>query len=91
MKAINKLAKLELGVKNMAPNQTVAYTTIGKVFFSYGTKVCAILNSEDIIYLTPNYRASKTTMRYVCEFLGVFSIRDVDKMIEEGKAKIEDF
>ena len=91
MKGLNKLINMNVYAEIINQNHVVIHTSVGKMFLSYGTKICAIVKDDDVTYLSTSYKASRTTMKYLCEFLGVHSIRDVDTMIKEGKAKFENF
>lgn len=63
-------------VKQLAPNQLYFFQGNDVVFQSYDTVVCIIENYETtaIVKVTQGQPQSKTTAKYLNQFLGKFSI-----------------
>ena len=56
-------------------------TTGNKTFFSYGTKIAEF--KKDKIYLSSeHWNHSRTTLKYLCEFLGVQGKKDIEAGIK---------
>ena len=56
-------------------------TTGNKTFYSYGTKIAEYKKGK--IYLSANnWNYSRTTLKYLCEFLGVQGKKDIEAGIK---------
>ena len=55
----------------------------GNCFHSYNTLIAE--KKGDKVYLTDKWDYSATTLRYLCQFLGVGSKNDIEKGIKEGR------
>lgn len=72
---------------NAVANQFVVYFGNGQVFQSYTTIVAAKI--EGVVYLTPDWEYSKTTMKYVKEFLNTTATaKTIRERIAEGQYKL---
>lgn len=83
-----------LKVKNMltkdgrvAPNQFIIDTGSAVYFQSFET-VIAKKKKGEVLLLSCEYDSSRTTMGYLCQFLGVESIKDVRTDIKLGLAGV---
>lgn len=64
---------------NTPQNQSIG----GNSFYSYNTLIAE--RKGDKVYLTDKWDYSATTLRYLCQFLGVKSKKDIEQGIKEGK------
>lgn len=72
---------------NAVANQFVVYFGNGQVFQSYTTIVAAKI--EGVVYLTEEWEYSKTTMKYVKEFLNTTATaKTIRERIAEGQYKL---
>lgn len=67
----------------MANNQAILIDGNKTIFQSYDS-IIAIVNDGNVS-LSKDYKYSKTTMKYVCRFFGVDSIKEIDERIERGE------
>jgi len=65
-------------------NHQVIHTKEGAFLFSYGVLVASV-KANGTVYVYPKWNYSRTTTKYVCNFLGYVSKKDVEKAIKEGK------
>ncbi len=56
----------------MAPNQYIIETENGRIFQSYDYVVAKICYN-DMVFLNKNWDYSKTTIKYLCQFLNVIN------------------
>ena len=88
---LKKRLKGFANVKNMdgssgkVPNQFEITFNNGKVFKSYHSIIA--IKYKGKVYLTDKYNYSKTTMKYLKQFLG-HGIGETRKAIKEGKYKL---
>jgi len=66
-------------MQTIAKNQVI----IKGEFYSYDTLIA--FTKEGQIYLTSKWDYSRTTLKYLCQFLGVKSKKDIEQGIKEGK------
>ena len=77
-------------IKTIGTNYVVVFQdNLDQILFSYDTKI-ATIDSCDIVTLTKQYRASRTTMKHLIDFLGVESIKTVDVKLKNGTYYMED-
>ena len=73
-------------VSQMANNQFIIYSGDWEVFQSYSSTVAIRSTNDDQVYLHEYYWNvySATTNKYLLRFLGVDSIQEVRKLVEDG-------
>lgn len=76
-------------VKQIANNQFKIVTDEGEYFQSYES-VIAFKDNNSLVSLGVDYRYSRTTMKYLVEFLGLDSIKEVDRYIKNGAYVIDE-
>jgi hypothetical protein len=77
-------------VTNLANNQVVIENRQNgkKEFFSYSTKIAE--KGKDGIFLdSKNWNYSKTTIKYLCEFLGYRGKKFIQQGIDNGVFKLK--
>ena len=78
---------------NPSNNQVVVTNNKVRIFYSYGTPICKRNLKTNVLTIGKKYRYSKTTMKHLCIYLRDYedryidSIKDVDKLIEQGVFK----
>lgn len=76
MISIRKDKEMKLGefkkLSMMAPNQYIIETENGKIFQSFNYVVCKVAYG-DMVFLNSDWDYSKTTTRYLCQFLNVIN------------------
>ena len=70
--------------RNKAVNQLELFDKTGKHFYSYGSKIATIDGDRTILYEPYWNFYSATTNRYLLDFLGEWSIKDVRQKVKEG-------
>ena len=84
-----RIEPLRTSSGNKNPNQIAIYTEDYVAFQSYGTTV-AKKEYGGKVYIDPTvYRYSRTTMKYLCQFLDVESMKDVEKKLKSGEYEFE--
>ena len=76
-------------IYQMANNQFEIRTKQGIFFQSYDS-IIALKKNNGKIVLGQDWRYSRTTMKYLIQFLNRDSIREVDKMVASGEIKINE-
>lgn len=76
-------------ITQIANNQFEVRTREGRYFQSYDSVICKIDNNNRVT-LGRDYRYSRTTMKYLIQFLGVDSISHVDKEVAAGNFTIDE-
>ena len=73
-------------VSPMANNQIIIYSGDWEFFQSYSSTVAIRNTNDDQVYLHGSYWNvySATTNKYLLRFLGVDSIQEVRKLVEDG-------
>lgn len=91
MKRVSTLLKTLPQVQNFTshngndvPNQYEIRTQDGRVFQSYSSIIAIVTNDGRTIVDTYKYDYSKTTMKYLCDFLRLDSIKEVRALIDSG-------
>ena len=88
-----KVEQLINDLGNSANNQIVVTDKGIRTFFSYGVPICKRNLKTNVVTIGSSYRYSKTTMKHLCIYLRdyegryVNSIKDVEKLIEQGVFK----
>jgi len=77
-----------MNITQIANNQFKVRTDKGLYFQSYDSVIACITNNG-IVTLGNDYRYSKTTMKYLIQFLGFDSIKEVDKRVATGAIEID--
>ena len=75
---------------NKALNQLELFDENGKHFYSYGSKIATIDGDRTILYEPYWNFYSATTNRYLLDFLGEWSIRDVRQKVKEGTYEVKE-
>lgn len=70
-------------IENLALNQVVVTIENKRVFSSYGTTI-AEKNEKGTFLDEKYYNYSKTTSKYLYQFLGISSKKEVEKGIKNG-------
>ena len=83
MLAINKIKKMGIKVSTFAPNQLVIRTEHGAIFQSYDSRVAFRPNDGSTITVGVHWDYSRTTMKYLGQWLGM-NTPDIRKAIKEG-------
>ena len=73
----------------IANNQFEVRTSEGRYFQSYDSVICKIDNNNKVT-LGEDYRYSRTTMKFLVQFLGVDSIKHVDKEVAASNYIIDE-
>lgn len=76
-------------IRQIVNNQFEIITEEGIYFQSYDS-VVAFKSNNGRVVLGEDYRYSRTTMKYLIQFLGVDSIKHVDREIEAGNWSIDE-
>lgn len=71
----------------LAVNQAVLSEGNRVIFQSYDSVIAIVEDGK--VSLSEHYEYSKTTMKYLCKFLGAKSILEVRKSIKSGEYKID--
>ena len=80
-----RVQPLKTPAGNPSNSQFAIFVDNGVLFQSYNTLV-AMKTLDGKVYIDPQgYRYSRTTMRYLCQFLGEDSIRDIDEKLKNGE------
>lgn len=74
---------------NDVPNQFEILTDDGVYFQSYST-VIAFMSSLGRVVLDPKWDCSRTTMKYLNQFLGTASKKEIEAGIKSGRYIIEE-
>ena len=89
MKELIKRLETFKKVEQLQANQFVVLFDNGKIFQSYDS-IIAIQLFNDKVYLTDKWNYSKTTSKYLYEFLREYTLfnvkckKDVERLIKEG-------
>ena len=83
---MTKTAVRRLRVENLAPNQTIIYAEGNEVLQSFDSRV-AIIYTDGKIELGMDWDYSRTTMKYVGQFLNSDS-KEIRENIKSGKWKL---
>jgi len=75
-------------ITQMANNQIVINTKDGVYFQSYDS-IVAFKGNDGKVVLGKDYRYSRTTMKYLIQFLDKDSIKEVDALVKNGTFKID--
>lgn len=78
----------KIKVEQLANNQFIIYTEDGRYLQSYDS-IVAFISKEGIITLGKNWEYSRTTMKYVGQFLGQ-DTKTTRKDILKNKIKIDE-
>lgn len=77
-----------LKVKSFMANNQAILNEGDKVIFQSYNSVIAVVEG-DKVSLSKDYRFSKTTIKYVCKFFDVASIKEIDARVESGEYLID--
>jgi len=80
-------------VSNLANNQTIIENrkTGVKEFYSYSTKIAEIKTNSDITFIdSKNWNYSRTTIKYLCKFLGYKNKNEVLAGVQSGNLILKD-
>lgn len=78
-----------MNIQQIANNQFEVRTKEGRYFQSYDSVICKIDNNNRVT-LGQDYRYSRTTMKYLIQFLGLDSIKEVDREVNAGNWAIDE-
>jgi len=81
------MENLKVKVKAMAKNQYQIFVGNDIVYFQSYNKIIARWDDKGVT-LSEDYRYSKTTMKYLIQFLNRNSIKEVDKLVKDGVYKV---
>lgn len=71
----------KLKVENLAKNQVIILNGKEESFQSYDTIIA--LKKKDKVYLDPKWNYSRTTTKYLNQFLGTNGKKEIEKKIKE--------
>ena len=97
MKTINKQLKLGISIQSMVssngnavPNQFIIYSAHGRMFRSYQSNIAFIPHDEPgTIYLGEDWDYSRTTMKYLNQFLNGQSAAETRAKLASGQYILE--
>lgn len=72
---------------NAVANQFIIETNEGTYFQSYSTVIAK--KHDNCVELDPDWNISRTTMKYLSEFLGGANKSEIEKRIREGIYKVK--
>lgn len=75
---------------NEVPNQFEIVTDEGIYFQSYTTVIACKSFIAPVVYLDPKWDYSRTTMKYLNQFLGTSSKKEIEAGIKSGRFIIEE-
>lgn len=84
MKDINKFKKMGLAVNVWGTNHITIRTNAGVVFVSYNSIVAFKANDTGIVTLGSEWQYGNVTIRNICQWLGVDSVKAVRQGIKDG-------
>ena len=89
MKNIMKFKKAGINIKQVAPNQITINTRYGVAFQSYDSIVAFIDYESNQTYLGKNWDYSRTTMKYLGQWLGK-NAKEIRNAIKNGTYIIDE-
>lgn len=87
MRNINKFKKAKIKIRHVTPNHNTIHTDYGVAFQSYDS-IVAFASSEGTV-LGPHWDYSRTTMKYLGQWLG-YNAKEISERIKDGTYTIDE-
>ena len=83
-----KVQHMQSSRGNDVPNQFIMEADNGNRYFQSYTTLIAKMSQGEIVLDKNNWDYSRTTLKYLNQFLGVKSKKEIEKRIESGEYKL---